>query len=223
METFIRSLLVTLVLAAIGVIGPMASVVLAQEMLDTLDPHVHHHMMQMPETTRRMAEYTVPQISLVRDDGKSVSLPDELNDGRPVILNFIYTTCTAVCPLVSQTISQLQLKLGADRDRVHLVSISIDPEQDTPARLAAYAKKYDAGPEWQHYTGTVAASNATQRAFDAYRGDKMNHTPVTFLRAAPDKAWIRIDGFATADDLLAEVRNMIKLTESNSEHAHATP
>jgi protein SCO1/2 len=220
MKTFTKSLAATLVLSAAGMIASPVSVTLAA---DTLDPHAHHHMMQMPETTRRMAEYIVPQVTLVRDDGKSVSLPDELNDGRPVILNFIYTTCTAICPLVSQTISQLQFKLGTERDRVHLVSISIDPEEDTPARLAAYAKKYDAGPEWQHYTGTKSASVVTQRAFDAYRGDKMNHTPVTFLRAAPDQAWIRIDGFATADELLEEVRNMLPQTESHSEHANAMP
>lgn len=224
MKTFAKTLVRTLALVTVGMIGPVASVTFAENMPDMADPHAHHHhMMQMPETIRRTVEYTIPQVSLVRDDGKTVSLPDELNDGRPVVLNFIYTTCTAVCPLVSQTLSQLQRKLGADRDRVHLVSISIDPEEDTPSRLAAYARKYDAGPEWQHYTGTMSASVTTQRAFDAYRGDKMNHTPVTFLRAAPDKLWVRIDGFVTADDLLREIRNMLHPTESHSAYVQAIP
>ncbi len=177
---------------------------------DAADVHAHHHMGHaMRQTTRLIAEYAIPQVTLVRDDGKTVSLPDELNDGRPVVLNFIYTTCTEICPLVSHTLAQLQDALGPDRDRVHLVSISIDPEQDTPARLAVYARKYNAGPEWQHYSGTLAASVTAQRAFDAYRGDKMNHTPVTFLRSAPGKPWIRIDGFATADELLHELQSMI--------------
>ncbi len=172
--------------------------------------HAHHHMAHaMRQTTRSTAEYVIPEINLVREDGKMVSLRDELNDGRPVVLNFIYTTCTEICPLVSHTLAQLQDALGPDRDRVHMVSISIDPEQDTPARLAVYAKKYNAGPEWQHYSGTLAASVAAQRAFDAYRGEKMNHTPVTFLRDAPGKPWIRIDGFATADELLRELRTML--------------
>ncbi len=175
---------------------------------DAHGAHDHHHHI-MPKTTRMTAEYVIPQVMLVRDDGKTVSLPEELNDGRPVVLNFIYTSCTEVCPLVSHTLAQLQDKLGPDRDRVHLVSISIDPEEDTPQRLAGYARKYGAGPEWQHYSGTLAASITAQRAFDAYRGDKMNHTPVTFLRAAPGKPWIRIDGFATADELFSEVRQML--------------
>jgi protein SCO1/2 len=155
--------------------------------------------------TRSIAEYTVPQVMLVRADGKSVSLPDELNDGRPVVMNFIFTTCTSICPLLSQTLAQLQDKLGADRDRVHIVSITIDPEEDTPARLTEYAQRYHAGPEWQHYTGSVQAIETTARAFNAYRGDKMSHTPLTLLRVAPGKPWVRFDGFATAEDLLGEL------------------
>ncbi|WP_425274049.1 SCO family protein [Paraburkholderia lacunae] len=163
--------------------------------------HMHHHDMTAG-TTRSTVEYTLPAVTLVRDDGKAVSLVDELNDGRPVILTFIYTTCTTICPMVSQTFEELQGKLGVDRDKVHLVSISIDPEEDTPARLRAYAARFDAGPEWQHYTGTVEASIAAQRAFNVYRGDKMNHTAVAFFRAAPGKPWLRLDGLATPAELL---------------------
>jgi protein SCO1/2 len=174
----------------------------------TDEAHEHHHMV-MPETTRHTVEYSIPDVMLVREDGKSVSLPAELNDGRPVVLSFIYTTCTTVCPVTSQTLSQLQQKLGTEQGRVHLVSISIDPEQDTPARLADYAKKFDAGPEWNHYTGTLNASIAVQKAFNAYHGNKMDHTPVTFLRAAPGQPWVRFDGFATSDVLISELRGML--------------
>jgi protein SCO1/2 len=126
-------------------------------------------------------------------------------------LAFIYTSCTTVCPLTSHTLSELQSKLGTDRDRVHLVSISIDPEQDTPARLRDYAKTFNAGPEWQHYTGTLAASEMVQRAFDVYRGAKMDHSPATLVRSAPDAAWVRIDGFATADQLYQELPRFASL------------
>lgn len=156
-----------------------------------------------------VVDYNVPQVNLVRQDGKTVLLTQELNDGRPVILNFIYTTCTTVCPMTSQTFSQLQTALGSDKYKVHLVSISIDPEEDTPARLQKYAKKFGADSEWNHYTGSVEASIATQRAFDVYRGDKMNHNPVTLLRGAPGKPWLRIDGFSSSVDLLNAYRNLI--------------
>lgn len=155
--------------------------------------------------------YGIPAVQLVRDDGKVVSLPEEMNDGRPVVLNFIFTTCGSVCPLMSQVLSQFQQSLGApDRDKVHLMSISIDPEEDTPARLREYAKKFHAGPEWQHYTGTVEASVAAQRAFAISRGDKMTHAPVTLLRAAPGEPWLRIDGLVTPAELLQLYRKELE-------------
>jgi protein SCO1 len=155
--------------------------------------------------------YEVPDVQLVRDDGKRVSLLQEMNDGRAVVLNFIFTNCSSFCPLSSQTLGQFQHQLGADGRNVHLMSISIDPEQDTPARLRDYARKFDAGPGWQHYTGTLAASLAAQRAFGAYRGDKMSHTPLTLMRAANGKSWRRIDGFVTPNELLGQYHQLLAL------------
>ncbi len=159
--------------------------------------------------TTSLRDYAVPAVRLVREDGKAVSLPDELNDGRPVVLNFIFTTCTSICPLMSSTFEQFDRRLGADAGKVHLMSISIDPEHDTPARLQEYARKFHAGPEWQHYTGTLDASVAAQRAFDVYRGGKMSHSLVTLMRAAPGKPWLRIEGWATPDDLVREYRQLL--------------
>ena len=159
--------------------------------------------------SRSSVSYEPPAVTLVRADGKTVSLPRELDDGRPVLLNFIFTTCSSICPLTSRTLEEFQHKLGREAARVHLMSISIDPEQDTPGRLSAYARKFHAGPEWQYYTGTVAASLAAQRAFDVYRGDKMSHTPVTLMRAAPGKPWLRIEGFVTPDELVDDYRNLL--------------
>ena len=161
-------------------------------------------------------QYLIPAVRLVRDDGKVVSFPEELNDGRPVVLNFIFTTCSSICPLMSQTFAQFDSQLGADRGRVHLMSISVDPEEDTPARLREYAQKFHAGPEWQHYTGTVEASLAAQRAFNAWRGDKMGHTPLTLVRAAPGQPWLRIEGFVTPTELLKLYRKQLDRAAQSS-------
>lgn len=189
---------------AVGVAAASASEGVAEE-------HLHHQTTAAEGISRTTANYAIPNVRLIRQDGVAVKLDEELNDGRPVVLSFIFTSCTTVCPLLSHTLSQLQGKLGANRERVHLVSISIDPEQDTPARLREYAKSFDAGPEWQHYTGTVAASEATQRAFDVYRGAKMDHAPATLVRPAPGAPWVRLNGFATADQLFAELPDISQL------------
>jgi protein SCO1/2 len=175
------------------------------------DHHHHHHAMPAAADgyVRSQAAYTVPDVKLVDADGVGVPLRSELVDeDKPVILNFIFTTCGAICPVMSATFSQVQDALGEARDAVRMVSISIDPEQDTPAVLKAYAGKYGAGPQWQLLTGSLADSVAVQRAFKVYRGDKMSHQPATFLRAGRGQPWVRLDGFASAADILREVRQL---------------
>ena len=94
----------------------------------------------------------MPPIKLVRDDGRSVSLADELNDGRPVVLNFIYTTCTTTCPLLTQRMAILAERLkeaGLWPDGVSFVSVTVDPERDSAAALSDYARRFDVvGPAW---------------------------------------------------------------------------
>src|ERR1700739_1331202 len=169
----------------------------------------HHAHTAATSVIASSIRYETPQVTLVRADGKSVSLVHELDDGRPVLLNFIFTTCSSICPLASQTFSEFQSRLGDEADRVHLMSISIDPEQDTPARLLAYAQKFHAGPTWQHYTGTLAASLTVQRAFDVFRGERMSDTPGTLIRAPPGMAGRRPEGFVSPDELLRHYRTMV--------------
>lgn len=194
-----------------AILGLSASV-LSAKFGDAASMHSHH--LAVEQTKYQIADYRLPQIHLMREDGTNVYFSEELNDGRPVILNFIYTTCTTICPLTSHTFAELQDKLGSELRRVHMVSISIDPEQDTPAVLARYAKRFGAGRQWQFYTGTMDASIAVQRAFDVYGGDKMNHNPVTFIRIAPGKPWLRIDGFAKSDELFSALRDMATSKEA---------
>jgi protein SCO1/2 len=104
----------------------------------------------------------------------------------------------------------VQAKLGERGAKIHMVSVSIDPEYDTPKRLLAYAKENKTGPQWDFYTGSIGDSITVQKAFDAYRGDKMNHAPVTLLRAAPGKPWVRLDGFASPDVIVKEYLALAK-------------
>jgi protein SCO1/2 len=156
---------------------------------DEHDPHRHH---QVPAGLQRsQASYTVPEVTLINQDGKPQSLPALLDTNRPVMLNFIFTSCTAICPAMSATFSNVQTQLGSDSDKVLMISVSIDPEYDTPEALSAYARRFDAGQQWQFLTGSLDDSIAVQRAFEADRGDKMNHAPLTLLRAAPESQWVR--------------------------------
>ena len=171
------------------------------------DPHRHHKV--SAGLQRSQASYTVPEVTLINQDGKPQSLPALLDTSRPVMLNFIFTSCTAICPAMSATFSNVQTQLGSDSDKVLMISVSIDPEYDTPEALSAYARRFDAGQQWQFLTGSLDDSIAVQRAFEADRGDKMNHAPLTLLRATPESQWVRYEGFATAADLVKECRSML--------------
>lgn len=173
--------------------------------------HHHHHAMAQADAgyQRSDASYRIPDVSLVDMDGKAVSLLDGLGGDGPVLLNFIFTSCTTICPAMSATFMQVQDQLGEEVDRVRMVSISIDPENDTPDRLKEYARRFHAGSQWKMLTGSAEDSIAVQRAFDAYRGGKMNHAPVTFLRAGgADRSWVRLDGLASASDIVDEYRKL---------------
>ena len=174
------------------------------------DPHAHHrHMLESKGYNRSVHSYQPPDLTLVNMDGKEARLFDELNRDQPVMLNFIFTTCTTICPVLSATFAQVKQKLGTDVDQVRMVSITIDPEHDTPERLHAYAARFEAGPQWRFLTGDLDAIVAVQKAFDAYRGNKMSHEPLTFLRASADAPWIRIDGIASAAEVMAEYRQLV--------------
>ena len=158
---------------------------------------------------RTEARYTLPEVPLMRQDGEMIGTRQALDDGRPVLLNFVFTTCNTICPVTSQVFAEVRSQLGADRERLHMVSISIDAEYDIVDRLRAYSDSLGAGAGWSFFTGTEADSIAVQKAFNAYQGDKMNHVPVTFLRAAPGQPWVRLEGLASPTQLLAEVRGLL--------------
>jgi protein SCO1/2 len=153
--------------------------------------------------------YPIPDVSLTSEKGTTVSIRDVLNSDRPVMLNFIFTTCTTICPVLSASFSQVQDAMGGEVEDIAMVSISIDPEYDTVEKLSAYAQRFEAGEQWQFFTGQLEDVIAVERAFDIFRGSKMNHEPVTLIRTSKDQPWLRIDGLANAGDIVSEYRNLL--------------
>lgn len=174
------------------------SLAAATPMTNAQSPHARH-----AQTAQALSQNTdelrvvLPAVELVDHRGRRLSLGAALADGRAVMLNFIYTSCQAVCPLMARCFAEAQARLGTELSRVHMVSVTIDPEHDTAARLADYAKSLGAGPQWDFYTGRLSDCAAVQRAFDAYRGDKMNHVPATYLLGPGSTTWLRLQGLAS--------------------------
>jgi protein SCO1 len=153
---------------------------------------------------RSMRAYAIPDVVLVDSDARPVRLRELLASDEPVMLNFIFTTCSTICPVMVRVFADVPARLGAAAKDVRMISISIDPENDTPAKLKTYAKTFGEDLRWRFLTGRLEDIKAVQVAFDTYRGDKMNHEPLTLIRQARAKSWLRIDGFANPDDLVRE-------------------
>jgi protein SCO1 len=155
-----------------------------------------------------MRAYAIPDVVLVDADARPVRLRELLASEDPVMLNFIFTTCSTICPVMVRVFADVPARLGAAAKDVRMISISIDPENDTPAKLKTYAKTFGDDLRWRFLTGRLEDIKAVQLAFDTYRGDKMNHEPLTLIRQARAKSWLRIDGFANPDDLVREYRKV---------------
>lgn len=166
------------------------------------DHSMHMKMMQNTDFQLSSKQYDLPDVTLINADGNKTSLAKLLSADEPVALNFIFTTCKTICPVMTATFASMQSKLGKEQlDRLRLISISIDPEYDRPAVLRAYADKFKASQSWVFLTGDSGDINNVMRAFESYTGSKMNHQPVTFLRKSPQQPWWRVDGLASGKDL----------------------
>lgn len=157
---------------------------------------------------RTVVRYEVPDVVLVNQDGARVRLRQALAADKPVVLDFFFSTCTTVCPILSAGFSTMLKSLGTEAREVRVVSIATDPDHDTPEVLRGYRKRFDAGPEWELLTGSREDIDRVLRAFDAYSTNKATHRPLSFLRAPGGDSWVRIDGLIRASDLMAEYRGL---------------
>jgi len=170
------------------------------------DKHAAHRAaMQSTRYTATTEEYTAPNVELIDQLGTSVSLQTLLEREQPIALNFIFTTCTTICPVMTATFAQMRRELGEAGSDLYLISISIDPEYDRPDKLKAYAEQFLAGDGWDFLTGDSGDIVAVLKSFDSYAGSKMNHQPVTLLKSSGSSSWTRIDGLASGKDLANEV------------------
>jgi len=167
------------------------------------------HVYADKEYERSVHTYKMPHVTVLSQDREKVHFDEFVNSDEPVLLDFIFATCTTICPVMSAGFSNLQEQLGGESDQVRLISITIDPEHDTPEIMKKYLARYRAKPGWHFLTGSRTDIDIIMRSFDAYIPDKMSHRPLTFLRAPGGEEWVRIQGFIPSRDLMAEYRQLL--------------
>lgn len=159
-------------------------------------------------------------VSLTNQNGERVNLKRDLVSDRIVVMGFIYTTCTTICPVISSIMGKVQQQLGAKvGTEVQLVSITVDPLRDTAPRLLTYANRFQHGPGWAWLTGTPQAIDATLKGLGTWTADPENHPPLIMIGDGHSSHWTRFYGF-TDPQLLVERVEQLRGDRANRSGRH---
>lgn len=170
-----------------------------------------------------LSSINVPDVELVDQDGNQVHFYSDLVEDRVVAMNFIFTTCTTICPPMGANFAKLQKLLGEDAGRVEMISVSVDPVVDTPQRLKIWGDKFGRAPgggepRWTLLTGSKTEVDRLLKSLQVFTADKDDHSPIVLLGNAASNRWTRTYGL-TAPAQLAE---MVEALASGQQLASAT-
>jgi protein SCO1/2 len=171
------------------------------------DPHAAHRarLDAAPDAAPAAATgISIPDVPVVTQDGRQVHFYRDLVAGRTVAINFIFTTCTTVCPPMGAYFGRLQDELGPRLGRdVHLISVSVDPLTDTAERMAAWGARFGARDGWTLVTGEVQEVERLLKALGVFTPDPEDHAPVALIGNDAAGAWTRASGLARPAELAA--------------------
>jgi protein SCO1/2 len=152
---------------------------------------------------------TVPDVALVNQRGEPIRLSELIRD-KVVAISFIYTSCPTICPLIGASFARLQESLGARAGRdVELISITLDPVGDTPARLGEWGKRFGAGSGWTLAGGDPGEIDRLLKVLGVYTAAKEAHAPIFLIGDASRGEWVRMHGVASPERLLGGVERLL--------------
>jgi len=156
-----------------------------------------------------------PQFALTAETGKRVALADLR--GKVLAVTFIYAACTDTCPLLTAKMAEIQRRLGRDfGPRIRFVSITVDPEVDTPEVLRGYAKAHGANAEgWSFLTGTRGEIAEVLRRYGVYaRKNERGGVDHLFLTSLIDRSgMLRVQYLGVRfdpDEMQRDLENLLR-------------
>lgn len=176
------------------------------------DPHAHHRAMlaNPPGSEGESTQVKLLDRELVTQDGDRVRFASEVIGDHIAVVDFVYTTCTTVCPVLSAIFEQVQGRLGQRAGHeVYLVSVSVDPNRDTPQRMKAYASRHQAGPGWTWLTGEKQTVDEVLTGLGAYTSNFEEHPSMVLVGDGRSGVWKRFFGFPGPDQILAAVDDLM--------------
>jgi protein SCO1/2 len=187
---------------------------------ESSNPHHAYQWRNIPprEMIRRRH---FPNLQLITHAGRKVLFYDDLIKDKKVIINFMFTRCQKACPLVTANLVKVQRML---RDRIghdiHMYSVTLEPEVDTPKELQRYAATHGVGTGWLFLTGKSADIELLRRLLGFTQrnpvrdADKSNHIGVIRFGTEASMRWAACPGLAPADwvatSILSEMDSPLK-------------
>ena len=178
---------------------------------------------EMVNASAQSPKLNIPDIEVLDQDGRKIHFYTDLVKGQTVVINFIFTTCTTICPPLGATFARVQKELGDKVGRdVRFISISVDPATDTPERLKAWGAKFHAGEGWTLLTGSKPQVDELLRALGASSARREDHSPTVLIGNDAQGNWTRTYGLANTSKLLqiindiSEGKNAIATAEGSN-------
>lgn len=172
--------------------------------------HEENHHKQATQSSsaagRASTEIKLLDLELIDKTGQSVRFKSEAVGERIVVMNFVYTSCTTICPVTSAIFGQVQARLGEHLGKdVFLVSVTVDPVTDRPARLKTYAQKHGARAGWIWLTGNKFSVDKVLDGLGAYTASYQDHPAMILVGDGRTGQWTRFFGFPSPDQIMTKV------------------
>lgn len=155
--------------------------------------------------TATTSSLRIPDVLVSDQNGNQLNFYSDLVKGKTVAINFIFTTCTTICPPLTATFRRVQQDLKTNAIDAQLISISVDPTIDTPERLKDYAAKFKAGPGWTFVTGSNGEIDSLLQALGVAVVNKNDHTPMILIGNDEAKYWTRAYGLSSPSTLIKAI------------------
>lgn len=162
-----------------------------------------------PAEASRWGEGYFPNLPVVDQDGRELKFFDDLLRDKIVVVSFIYTSCRDICPLVTGRLAQVQERLGdAAGKSIFFLSISVDPERDTPQKLKAHAEAFGVGAGWTFITGRSEDIFKIRHKLGERSKTLGDHRNEVLIGNLKTREWVRDSAFGDLNLLANTIRNM---------------
>ena len=159
----------------------------------------------------------IPDVEVLDQDGRKVRFYSDLIKNRVVVISFFFTSCTLVCPPQGRALAKLKASLSERfGNEVFFISVSKDPETDTPQRLKTWAGQFGAGGGWTLVTGGTSVMERLVWDFTGEGLGQQMHSPILLIGNDRTGVWTEAEGLSAPEEVIKEIDKVARPAEQSS-------